>query len=55
MRITRVPGTDGVAGTEDDILAGDLTLATPVNGYHPKMTYPLPYRWRILSVEDVAR
>ena len=35
---------DGVVGTADDIVDAD---------YHPMMTYPLPYRWRIISTEDV--
>ncbi|KAH0534008.1 hypothetical protein FGG08_007385 [Glutinoglossum americanum] len=34
------PGPDGIVGTEDD----------PIDAkYHPAMTYPLPYRWRIIS------
>ncbi|MGB8352861.1 MAG: hypothetical protein WCD79_03155, partial [Chthoniobacteraceae bacterium] len=61
------PGTDGVpgnavtsgtnAGTEADSVtnSGDLTVSPVIPGPNPKMTYPLPYRWRILSVEDVAR
>jgi hypothetical protein len=49
------PGTPGWVGTETDTLSGDLTVTPAVPGYHPKMTYPLPYLWKILSVEDVAR
>ncbi len=38
------PGLDGIVNTEDD----------PIDAaYHPAMTYPLPYRWRIVQVEDV--
>lgn len=37
------PGTDGIVGTEDD----------PIDvNYHPALTYPLPYRWRIVAVEN---
>jgi hypothetical protein len=59
------PGTDGVpgnaatsgtnAGTEADTITGDMTTSPPVAGPNPKLTYPLPYRWRIMAVEDVAR
>ncbi|MBE2204722.1 MAG: hypothetical protein IAE94_10325 [Chthoniobacterales bacterium] len=36
------PGSDGFVGTEDD----------PINTtYHPKLPFPLPYRWRIVAVE----
>lgn len=38
------PGPDGVVGTADD-------PTDPV--YHPTMGYPLPYRWKIVSVEDI--
>ncbi|MEO7934189.1 MAG: hypothetical protein ABIT76_13630 [Chthoniobacterales bacterium] len=38
------PGPDGIVNTEDDPIDAD---------YHPAMTYPLPYRWRIVQVEDV--
>ena len=37
-------GADGVVGTADDTVDAK---------YHPPMTYPLPYRWRIVSTEDV--
>jgi hypothetical protein len=37
---------DGVLNTADDLIYDD---------YHPAMTYPLPYRWRIVSVEDIIR
>ncbi|MEI9999095.1 MAG: hypothetical protein WDO13_07945 [Verrucomicrobiota bacterium] len=40
------PGTDGAVGTADDPLDAD---------YNPQMTYPLPYRWRIRSTEDITR
>ena len=35
---------DGILGDADDTIDSD---------YHPYMTYPLPYRWRIISTEDV--
>ena len=39
------PGTDGVVGTPDD----------PVDPtYHPGMSYPLKYRYRILSASPVT-
>ncbi|HSI85622.1 MAG TPA: hypothetical protein VK970_17705 [Candidatus Methylacidiphilales bacterium] len=40
---TRGPGVDLIVGTLDDLISAD---------YHPRMTYPLPYRWRIVSVEN---
>ncbi|PTX99336.1 hypothetical protein DB346_15855 [Verrucomicrobia bacterium LW23] len=58
------PGKDGVpgnvkhtsstTGTNND---GTLNSADDrlLTDFHPPMTYPLPYRWRILSVEDVNR
>ena len=36
-------GPDGIVGTPDDELDAD---------YNPPMTYPLPYRWKVLSSED---
>jgi len=44
--ISGAAGADGIVGTADDL------VSSGVNGYHPAMTYPLPYRWRILSVQD---
>ena len=38
------PGVDGIVGTADDPV-------DPVN--HPAMTYPIPYRYRIVSVQEV--
>ncbi|HSI86728.1 MAG TPA: hypothetical protein VK970_23290 [Candidatus Methylacidiphilales bacterium] len=43
---TATTTNDGVLNTADDLIYDD---------FHPAMTYPLPYRWRILSVEDVVR
>lgn len=40
------PGTDGVPNTPDDSV-------TTASGAHPVMTYPLPYKYRILSVTQV--
>jgi hypothetical protein len=40
---TRGPGVDLLVGTGDDLISAD---------YHPMMTYPLPYRWRIVAVEN---
>ena len=37
--------SDGVLNTLDDTIDAD---------YHPAMTYPLPYRWRIIMTEDVT-
>jgi hypothetical protein len=37
------PGADLILGTLDDVISAD---------YHPMMTWPLPYRWRIVSVEN---
>jgi len=39
------PGPDNIIGTEDDPI-------DPI--YHPAMTFPLPYRWRIVSVEEFS-
>ncbi|MEZ0299234.1 MAG: hypothetical protein ACAI35_22500 [Candidatus Methylacidiphilales bacterium] len=44
--LTSSTTNDGILNTADDLIYDD---------YHPQMTYPLPYRWRILSVEDVVR
>ncbi len=42
---TQNPGTDGVVGTPDD----------PVDAvYHPAMTYPLPYKYRVVSVREIV-
>lgn len=41
----RNAGPDGVVGTPDDPV-------DPV--YHPAMTYPLPYKYRIISVREVG-
>lgn len=39
------PGPDNVIGTNDD----------PIDPlFHPKMTYPLPYRWKIIATENVS-
>lgn len=39
------PGPDGVVGTEDD----------PIDvNFHPQLTYPLPYKWRIVAVESYS-
>jgi hypothetical protein len=39
------PGADGVVGTPDD----------PVDSvYHPAMTYPLPYKYRVISAREVT-
>ncbi len=40
------PGADGVVGTADDPIDAN---------YHPSMTYPLPYQFRILNVRDMAQ
>jgi len=40
------PGPDGVVNTPDDPV-------TAPGGAHPTMSYPLPYRYRILSVSQV--
>ncbi|MEZ0295899.1 MAG: hypothetical protein ACAI35_05530 [Candidatus Methylacidiphilales bacterium] len=53
------PGKDGVPGNAKS-LGVDKVLATAddvINAdYHPKFdAYPLPYRWRILSMEDMVR
>jgi len=38
------PGADGIVGTPDD----------PVDTlYHPAMVYPLPYKFRIISIREV--
>lgn len=42
---SRNPGPDGVVGTPDDPL-------DPV--YHPALTYPLPYRYRIISMQPIT-
>ena len=39
------PGPDGVVGTPDDPI-------DPV--YHPAMTYPLPYNYRVISAREVT-
>jgi len=39
------PGADGVVGTPDDPI-------DPV--YHPAMTYPLPYKYRVISAREVT-
>jgi hypothetical protein len=39
------PGADGVVGTPDDPV-------DPV--YHPAMTYPLPYKYRVISAREVT-
>lgn len=39
------PGPDGVVGTPDD----------PVDAqYHPAMTYPLPYKYRVISARQIS-
>jgi DNA uptake protein ComE-like DNA-binding protein len=39
------PGPDGIVGTEDD----------PIDvNFHPLLTYPLPYKWRIVAVESYS-
>lgn len=40
------PGSDGIVGTEDD----------PVDpAYHPAMSPPFPYVWKMVAVEEVQR
>lgn len=42
---TANPGPDGVVGTPDD----------PVDAqYHPSMTYPLPYKYRVLQTRQIT-
>ena len=42
---TQNPGPDGIVGTPDD----------PVDPiYHPAMTYPLPYKYRVVSVREIV-
>jgi|GEM_PF-1351831 len=39
------PGPDGIVGTEDD----------PIDAaYHPALSYPLPYHWRIVAIENYS-
>jgi hypothetical protein len=41
----QAPGPDGIVGTPDD----------PVDPiYNPAMTYPLPYKYRVVSVREIV-
>ncbi|XHR29822.1 MAG: hypothetical protein ACFUZC_04560 [Chthoniobacteraceae bacterium] len=44
---TASPGSDGLVGTPDDV------IDTGTNAYNPALTYPLHYKYRILSASPV--
>jgi hypothetical protein len=48
-------GSKQVVGSVTDVVAGnaDPTQGVVQPGPHPKLPYPLPYRWKIVAVEDV--